>query len=76
MPDLFNSKCGSFQPVASIGRKIMSEAQQEAKLKMIRHLSEGEIRGWMKARQYDARPWFPGEMEALRDRAKKLRVTL
>ena len=76
MPDLFDAKCGTFQPVATVGKQVMSVAQQEAKLKMIRRLSEGEIRGWMKARKYDERPWFPGEMEALRDRARELRVRL
>ena len=76
MRDLFDQPVGDFQPISTVCGSIMAASQQSAKLRMIARLDSGEIKGWMQARKFDKRPWFPGEMEALCDRAKTLGVRL
>ncbi len=76
MRDLFHEPCGEFRPTAGLGARVMSDSRQAAKLRMIARLDRGEITGWLKARTYDKRSWFPGEMEALGDRAKELGMRL
>jgi len=76
MGDLIVLEGSGFQRIEAAGHCVMTKARRRARLRLIRRLTAEEISGWLKARRYDDGSWFPGEMVALRERARELGVRL